>query len=161
MKRFLIMLNLSCFPIWTQSLSAPHFADPPKVVTYYQLTHPPRGPVKKLLIRAAQKMHKKDFDGAISLLRSALALDRASWEGHINLGAAYFWEGDRKSAETEFESAVALDPANPLSYADLAVCQLRAGRDESAVQLAKRALHLDPENRLASTILAVEGKTGK
>lgn len=158
MKALIIaMFCVSYVPISAQSLlSGPHFAERPQTITYYALSHQPTRKVKKLLVHAIEKMRQRDFDAAISSLQSALALDRKSWDAHLNLGAAYFWKGDRESARAEFESATELDPANPLGYADLAVCDMRTGRDESAVVLARQALALDPANRLAKRVLEVE-----
>ena len=160
MKIFALVLCVSCVPIGAQNLlSTPRFSEQAQTVTYYQLSHAPGRRVRKLLDEAAEKLRERDYDSAISLFRSALARDRGSWEAHMNLGAAYFWGGDRRSAQAEFQTAMSLDPENALSYADLAVCALREGRVVPAASFAKQALRLDPQSRLAQRVLEVTSAT--
>lgn len=162
MKSLFLMLCVSCISTYAQSLlPKPHFSQRRYTISYYELSHQPSRHARRLMDEALQKMRHLDYSGAVASLRSALAIDRDCFEAHLNLGAAYYWQGNRPAASREFESAVSLDPYNPLGLVNLSVCRLKEGRLDSALSLARRALRLDPESNLARSILQSQSGAGK
>lgn len=89
---------------------------------------------------------KRNFHGAESAFRKAIALS-PDWKWAYNqLGIVLHSIGNPKESEEMFRKAIALDPNWGRAHNDLAILLRLIGRTDDAEEEAKRSLELDPNS---------------
>jgi len=64
------------------------------------------GEAEDLVDASHKKLHKKDYEGAVSVLKKAIELDPGLAIARNNLGLAYFYQGKIKDALREYSKAI-------------------------------------------------------
>jgi Flp pilus assembly protein TadD len=88
------------------------------------------------------KQHR--FGEAISYLQTAILLDPAGADAHLNLGALYAETGNMDRAEEQFRAAVTLAPLNFAAHNVLGKLYLDSGRLAGAEEQFRESLACDP-----------------
>jgi predicted O-linked N-acetylglucosamine transferase (SPINDLY family) len=91
-------------------------------------------------------LQRGDHDGAVALIRHALACGLAGAHAHLNLGAAYRAKGLLGEATEQYRAALALDPRSSAARNNLANALLLMGDAEGAVEQLRAALALAPRD---------------
>ncbi len=95
-----------------------------------------------------------DLEGAIALLREAVALDPESAEARHDLGLALRRADRPDEAALEYLEAIRLRPDYVEAHHDLGYLRELQGRLDEARASYRRALELDPDNALSRAALA-------
>src|ERR1700752_3022750 len=69
-----------------------------------------RGAVEEHIERGETLFSQSNWDGAIKELQAALHLDPNRVDARVNLGMAYYFKGDPRAAESEFQTVLRADP---------------------------------------------------
>jgi tetratricopeptide (TPR) repeat protein len=108
---------------------------------------PPKANIDRLLLkRAAIRMKRKDFAGAIADYGVAAEIAPEDKEILTSLGDARFAAGDAKNALADYEHALALGPPTPAQYFRIWQARSAIGDYSGAVAAASKAVELDPKN---------------
>jgi curved DNA-binding protein CbpA len=100
---------------------------------------------------------KKQYHGAVHMLREAVKLDPSRAPYHFHLGMALVRNPrTRHEAEEHLSKAAELDPYNPQIRVKLGLLYKEVGLTKKSNNYFKEALSLDPDNRVAK--LEVESK---
>jgi tetratricopeptide (TPR) repeat protein len=91
----------------------------------------------------ACELEAADPPAARAAYRSALALDPAHADAHLDLGRLLHEAGDPAAAEEHYRAAVALRPADATAAFNLGVALQDLGRHEEAVGAYRRAVEAD------------------
>lgn len=78
--------------------------------------------------------------------RSALSLDPAHADAHVNLGRLLHESGDPAAAEEHYRRALEARPEDPTAAFNLGVALEDLGRTEDALAAYEKAVALDPQN---------------
>jgi VWFA-related protein len=97
---------------------------------------------------------RKDLDGAVEHLTTALSYYPRFVAAHNALGSAYLQMGQNNAARDQFAQAVALDDHLPGSYLNLGSAQVALKDYRSAEESVKRASSLAPLDLQVATALA-------
>jgi len=89
-------------------------------------------------------MDEGDHRAAIGLLKEAVKLEPANYEGHLDLGICYAQKGFYAEAERAYARARELSPDDVLVNYNLAALQALWGRPAEALEALRRALAVDP-----------------
>lgn len=102
--------------------------------------HPPTPQARAALARGLQLLDRNDHDGAEAAFRQAIALSRAYWEAHANLGVALKAQGRLDEAAGALRKALKLAPPSAELLGTLANVHHAAGRLREAAQAYEQAL---------------------
>ncbi len=91
-------------------------------------------------------LQRGDHDGAVALIRHALACGLAGAHAHLNLGAAYRAKGLLTDAIAQYRAALALDPRSSAAQNNLANALQLMGDAEGAVAALRAAVALAPRD---------------
>ncbi|HEY4354457.1 MAG TPA: hypothetical protein VGN16_01825 [Acidobacteriaceae bacterium] len=98
-----------------------------------------------LLVEYASLPPGEAYPAAIAAARRAIELDPSLPEAHRSLAfTAFYWNWDRKLAESEFRRAIELDPRNATTHHWFANVLMTSGRNQEALAEIDRARELDP-----------------
>ena len=123
------------------------------LVSLRELQHPIPKKALKQAYEAQQFARANNIPKAIAKLESAISIDPAYRDAHLNLGVEYVRVGRRADARAEFQKALDIGPPIAPIYIDLALISLALGQSREAETLARRALELDPGNNGAHWVL--------
>jgi len=87
---------------------------------------------------------KGDVAGAVDDLNRAIQLDPQFAGAHYNLGAAFWFGGQRVKALTELKEAVRLDPTFVQAYLFLGMASKESGDHDAALNSLHNAIALSP-----------------
>lgn len=138
------------------SASAPPDLSGRATVSADLLRHPITGKVRKMLLKAFEKIDAGDHEAAIERLRETLAKhpDSAPYV-HNLLGVEYVKTDRFQAAVDSFEQAAALLPRDAMTHYNFGLSLVCAGDYGRAQQEIRRALELDPGNPRTREILAM------
>jgi tetratricopeptide (TPR) repeat protein len=95
---------------------------------------------------AFEKIRQKDFDGAITLLKDALAKDPKDSNALYLIGMSYSKKQMYPEAIDALTQVVQLAPKFPPAYFELAICYQRQNEREKALEYYQKTLELDSNN---------------
>ncbi len=98
---------------------------------------------------AIQLAIKKDFAGAVSAWRTALAMAPDDGKAHNNLGLALAATGKTDEAIAEYRKSLEFEPRSSQTNNNLGSTLAEQGKMAEATQCFQRALELDPNNSRA------------
>jgi curved DNA-binding protein CbpA len=106
------------------------------------------------------RIDKKDYSGAIQLLREAVKLEPGKSHYHYYLGSALIRSPrNRREAEDHLAKAAKLDQFNTNLKIKIGMLFKESGNRPKADLYFKDALSLDPDNRIAKRELRIEGQS--
>jgi tetratricopeptide (TPR) repeat protein len=111
--------------------------------------------IAPLLNEGEARLSAEDWDGAVAVLRQAVAAQPSSAVARSKLGIAYAHRREWEAARAEFLRAIELDPAYAPAHSNLGNVYREQGRPEEAIASYRKALALDPEYWIAHQNLAV------
>ena len=79
-----------------------------------------------------------------TLFENSLAVTRANWFAHGELGIALAARGELERARAEFEASLRIHPRYARALANLGALSARAGRVDQGIAQLRRALELEP-----------------
>lgn len=98
-----------------------------------------------LFVEYASLPPSEAYPAAITAARRAIQLDPSLPEAHRSLAfTAFYWNWDRKLAESEFRRAIELDPRNATTHHWFANVLMASGRNQEALAEIDLARELDP-----------------
>jgi tetratricopeptide (TPR) repeat protein len=99
-------------------------------------------------VKAAFEMigQRKDYDGAIAVLKEVLAKDPTDSNALYLIGVSYSKKKMFAEAADALTKVVQLSPEFPPAQFELAVCLQNQGEKEQALARYERAIELDPHN---------------
>jgi tetratricopeptide (TPR) repeat protein len=103
--------------------------------------------IQKAQQRVIASYGVQDADQKIALLKSAVALDPATFNGYNALGYAHLDKGDKQAAIDAFKEAIHAHPEAKEGYFDLAYIYLGLDRPDLAREYLERAIEVDPTSR--------------
>jgi predicted O-linked N-acetylglucosamine transferase (SPINDLY family) len=95
-----------------------------------------------------------EFDGAITLIRRAIAVNPMAGAYHHNLGETYRRCGQWDAAIAGFHRSIELRPGHAETHNNLGVALYDAGRMDEAIAAYRRAIALEPGHAWAHVNLA-------
>jgi len=104
------------------------------------------GDVNALQLLGMVNFEQGDHDGALKLLRSAVALAPKSPDAHHNLGIVLFFGDDHEAARTSFLRATDLKPDHADAWLNLGNAQRALGQFDEAQNAYGKAARLAPQN---------------
>jgi tetratricopeptide (TPR) repeat protein len=118
------------------------------IVSVDVLRHPVTPKVRKLLLRAMNKIDSGEHEAAIGELEEMLSKypDSAPYVQNL-LGVAYLKTGRTKQAVSALEQAGSLLPGDAMTHYNFGLALICAGDYDRAVLEVQRAVRLDPSNR--------------
>ena len=122
-------------------------------VSVRDLQHPVPKKAMREAYQAQQFARANDIPKAIAKLESAIRIDPAYRDAHINLGAQYARVGRIADAHDEFQKALDIGPPAAPIYANLALTCVALGKYPDAEGFAHKALELDPASSAAQKVL--------
>ncbi|MDX2507708.1 MAG: tetratricopeptide repeat protein, partial [Gammaproteobacteria bacterium] len=99
-----------------------------------------------ILLKGKILKHEKNYDLAITLLRTALKNQSDSIEILHLLSETHLLNGEIHLAAKLLKQAIKINPANVGSYLQLARFMLASGEDVHALEQVNHALEIEPEN---------------
>jgi tetratricopeptide (TPR) repeat protein len=124
----------------------PRRISPPKAgepsISLHKLLHKPPRKARSEYLAAEQAHRKGEFEGAIKLLESAVAIDPGYGEAHTMLGMRLLEARQPARAVEVLSRAVSLDSSCPLANLQLAMAHLALRQPEKAERPARRAVQL-------------------
>src|SRR5271156_5470707 len=112
------------------------------------------GKAKHEYDKGYQLLMRKDQQGAVQHLSSAIALYPSYVAAHNALGSAYLGLGQSDQARAEFAQAVALDDHLPTSYLNLGCAELALSHYPAAEDAIQKASNIAPLDVQLLTALA-------
>jgi tetratricopeptide (TPR) repeat protein len=106
-----------------------------------------------LVIGTRQQLgHWKD---SITLFERAISVTSDNYIAHLNLGAAWYAQGDIDRAIGHYEKALRINANHANIHESLGVALLAKGRHQEAIPHLTRALEIDPESKSARRNLQI------
>lgn len=90
------------------------------------------------------ELESDDPDAALAAYRSAVALDAAHADAHVNLGRMLHGRGQLADAEEHYRAGLEARPDDVIAAFNLGVALEDLGRPEAAVEAYQRAIAIDP-----------------
>lgn len=110
---------------------------------------------KERFKEGTRALERGDVQEAIEVL-SALVREQPDYAAaHVNLGHAYYSNGEYVAAARQFEEAHALEPDNPKVLLNQAAAKSALDQLDEAIDLLIEALNIDPEFRDCHYNLAI------
>lgn len=103
--------------------------------------------IQKAQQRVIASYGVKELDQKIGLLKSAVEIDPATFNGYNALGYAYLEKGDRQAAIDAFKEAIHAHPEAKEGYFDLAYTYLGLDRPDLAREYLHKAIEVDSTSR--------------
>lgn len=103
--------------------------------------------IQKAQQRVIASYSIKDLDARIDLLKTAIDIDPATFNGFNALGYAYLEKQDRAAAMDAFHCAIRAHPEAKEGYFDLAYLYLADGRIDLVKTYLAQAIEHDPSSR--------------
>ena len=97
-----------------------------------------------LTLRGTVLTYLGDTQGAIAVLRQAVAADPDDFEAHLGLGAAMHTERDLEGAHEHLQRALQLKPDSTVARYEWARLERTEGKVEAAVKDLEKVVHDDP-----------------
>lgn len=94
--------------------------------------------------RAVVMLNNKDYDKAITVLKSVIDREKRVPAPYVNLGMAYMKKGDNKQAEEFFHQALKLELGHPEANNELGQLYRKTGRFREARKAYRNALADNP-----------------
>jgi Flp pilus assembly protein TadD/SAM-dependent methyltransferase len=113
------------------------------------------GDVNALQLLGMVNFEQGDSEGALKLLRSAVALAPKSPDAHHNLGIVLFFGDDHEAARTSFLRATDLKPDHADAWLNLGNARRALGQFDEAESAYAKAVKLAPGNPSPSLNLAI------
>jgi hypothetical protein len=98
-----------------------------------------------VLLGAATVRHSRAFESPKAFCRAAVAGSPHLALAHVNLGSAYFREGDLDAAARQFARAIELDARWPVAHNNLGLVFLNQGQVQKAEQEFATELAVNPD----------------
>ncbi|MFZ2054204.1 MAG: tetratricopeptide repeat protein [Candidatus Aminicenantales bacterium] len=95
---------------------------------------------------AFEKIRQRDYDGAIAMLKSALAKDPKDPNALYLIGMSYSKKQMYPEAIEALTKVVQLAPKFPPAQFELAICYQNQGDKDKALEFYRKTLDLDPNN---------------
>jgi tetratricopeptide (TPR) repeat protein len=108
------------------------------------------------LARGKVAMDSGRYAEAVDQFRLAIAANRDSLAGHINLGGALTQTGDLKGAAEHFAEAVRIDPRNTNAHFNLAILLAKENQHVESVRHLQEVVSIEPADLSARFFLAQE-----
>jgi hypothetical protein len=116
-------------------------------VKAFNAGRPPQAAVAALIIAVFSFLtfqHSKAFRDRLGFAEKAVASSpHAAW-ARVNLGTAYYLEGDTAKAEFEFKKALKLNPQQPMAHTKLGLIYDGRGLTEAAEKEFKKEVAVNP-----------------
>ncbi len=118
-----------------------------------------------LINEGEERLLAEDWDGAIAILRQAVAASPTSALAHSKLGVAYVHRRQWEDARAEFSQAIQLDPRYAPAHSNLGNVYHEQGRLDEAVACYQKAIAIDPDYWVAHQNLGIvykqQGRIGE
>ncbi|MCW8956912.1 MAG: tetratricopeptide repeat protein [Gammaproteobacteria bacterium] len=95
--------------------------------------------------RAVVMLNNKEYDKAITMLKSVVDREKRVPAPYVNLGMAYVFKGDNKQAEEYFHQALKLELGHPEANNELGQLYRKSGRFREARKAYRNALADNPD----------------
>ncbi|MBX3083619.1 MAG: tetratricopeptide repeat protein [Anaerolineae bacterium] len=92
----------------------------------------------------ALSIQRRRYDNAVSLLEQAITLDEGATLAYVNLGAAYWRQGNDNKALDTFDQAIELDSRNTYALNDRGYVLFQANQPDEALQNFRDVIDIDP-----------------
>jgi len=142
-------LPMSTMMLMAESLLT--MQDPSRVVALLgprQRSRPDEFWINYYLGKAWTKLDRPNWDEAIRCFSSAAAIRSDSPACQLNLGYAYWRNGNLGEAREAFRTAARLAPDNPAAHYHLGVVLTRLAQYDSGIDEFRTAIRLDPRNHI-------------
>ncbi|SHF10225.1 Tfp pilus assembly protein PilF [Microbulbifer donghaiensis] len=103
------------------------------------------GSVNRDFERSLEYLREENFAAAIDLLLSVVEREKRLPAPYVNLGIAYYKNGNEKNAEEALLHALQVDPQHPAAANELAVLYRKQGRFAEARKIYVNSLAENPE----------------
>lgn len=114
-----------------------------------------RPDARKRFRDATRALERGERSEAIRGLSEVVEEDPEHFAARVNLGTAYYSEGEYVAAARQFEAARELQPENPKVLLNLAASRNQLDQVEEAIDLLLEVLELDPQFRDVHHNLAI------
>jgi tetratricopeptide (TPR) repeat protein len=105
---------------------------------------------------------QKKYSEAIQQCQIVLAENPESFSAYMNMGRAYYAEGNLDSALNAYQSALDLDPQNPGAMASVGAILAQTGQIDRGIAMLQEAIRIDPDNAIARrNLLAAMAKKSR
>ena len=101
------------------------------------------------LLTARDALKRRDYDGALVALNSAVRSDPDDIEAYLERGELFTLQGQRDRAFDDLNRAIKLDPKDSLGFVERSELYAIAGDADHALADADHALQLDPGSEAA------------
>jgi Flp pilus assembly protein TadD len=112
-------------------------------------------PFIDLIAEGEAKLAAGDMDGALALLKRAVAAAPTSALAHSKLGIIYVHKQQWDAASSEFSKAIQLDPTYAPAYSNLGNLYRERGKLDQAIAQYQKAVSVDPDYWVAHQNLGV------
>ena len=109
---------------------------------------------RQFIEQATQSIQGGQFQGALSLIDQAIALDPGDADAHILRGICLSQTGQPAAATDAFNQAISLDPSSAKAKYNLGVHQYALGQKQEALRSARDAANLDPAHSGARQLIS-------
>ncbi len=96
---------------------------------------------------ATRALERGERSNAIETLAKVVQEAPEDFAARVNLGAAYYQNGEYVAAARQFEAAHELQPENPKVLLNLAAAKSALDQDDEAIELLLQILEIDPQFR--------------
>jgi len=96
------------------------------------------------------EQHRKDFESALSELKSSLMARPDDFGSHYNLGNYYMNLREYKRAAAAFETAIKLRPDAIVPYVNASMAYVNLNDKKKAEESLRKALKIEPKNAAAN-----------
>jgi Flp pilus assembly protein TadD len=101
-------------------------------------------PIDDLIASAIQRESKGDYQGMVSDMDKAIAIDPKNFILYFNRGVAKNGLKDSKGAISDYDRAIALNPNDAGTYKNRSIIKSELGDNQGAIADANRAITLKP-----------------
>jgi tetratricopeptide (TPR) repeat protein len=109
---------------------------------------------------AAMMVDQRRYSEAVEQCRAVLNENPESFSAHMNLGRAFYAQGQLDSALTEYQNALDLDPQSSNAMASIGGILAQTGQLDRGIAMLQEALKIDPNNTIArQNLLAAMAKS--
>jgi len=113
------------------------------------------GTIEEYLDKAAARIFERDYQGALTFLEKALAIDENDVRALAGIGNVYAALQQQDKAIVYLEKAIALDPTEDTAYFGLGACYMDLQQHNKAIPYLQKAIELRPSNTQAQETLAI------